>query len=93
MNNSVIEALQCVYTSNQIRSHTILKYLLFPTGPISDHLMDDMASATPTNTRHDRKYDGEAPSMLPETRKKLEDFYAPFNKKLALLLNDKRYEW
>lgn len=31
--------------------------------------------------------------MLPETRQALEDFYRPFNDKLAELLKDKRWEW
>lgn len=31
--------------------------------------------------------------MLPQTRKLLEDFYAPFNAKLAQKLGDDRYLW
>lgn len=33
------------------------------------------------------------PRMLPETRQLLEDFYAPYNKRLAALLQDDRYLW
>ena len=33
------------------------------------------------------------PKMLPETKKMLEEFYAPFNQKLAKLLGDDRYLW
>ncbi|OWF53146.1 carbohydrate sulfotransferase 15-like [Mizuhopecten yessoensis] len=69
----------------------IFKYLDLP--PISDGLLNEMSSAAPTNTRQDRKEDSDAPPMLPETRLTLDQFYAPFNKKLAMLLNDKRYEW
>lgn len=36
---------------------------------------------------------GKREEMLPETRKLLEDFYAPFNKRLAEKLADKRYLW
>ncbi len=31
--------------------------------------------------------------MLPETRILLQEFYAPFNKKLAALLSDNRFLW
>ncbi|CAG5105166.1 Oidioi.mRNA.OKI2018_I69.chr1.g1894.t1.cds [Oikopleura dioica] len=31
--------------------------------------------------------------MLPETRKILDDFYGPFNKRLATLLGDESYRW
>lgn len=31
--------------------------------------------------------------MLPETRQILEEFYRPFNEKLADVLNDKRWLW
>lgn len=33
------------------------------------------------------------PRMLPETRQLLEEFYEPFNKKLAKLLDDDRFLW
>ncbi|XP_033729191.1 carbohydrate sulfotransferase 15-like [Pecten maximus] len=69
----------------------IFKYLDLP--PISDGLLNEMSSAAPKNTRRDRKADSDAPPMLPETRLALKEFYAPYNKKLAILLNDKRYQW
>ena len=31
--------------------------------------------------------------MLPETKRLLDDVYGPYNKLLATLLEDKRYEW
>ncbi len=33
------------------------------------------------------------PPMLPETKKMLQEFYAPYNKRLAELLKDDRYLW
>lgn len=33
------------------------------------------------------------PAMNPATRTMLEDFYRPFNDRLALLLGDERYKW
>ena len=32
-------------------------------------------------------------SMLPETRATLDDFYAPFNRRLADALGDQRFTW
>ncbi|XP_060063555.1 carbohydrate sulfotransferase 15-like [Ylistrum balloti] len=69
----------------------IFHYLDLP--PTSEDLLNEMSSAAPKNTRQDRKEDSDAPPMLPETRVALEQFYAPYNKKLAILLNDKRYDW
>jgi hypothetical protein len=31
--------------------------------------------------------------MLPETRKILDDFYGPFNKRLAILTGDDSFRW
>lgn len=31
--------------------------------------------------------------MAPETRRRLDEFYAPYNEKLARLLGDERYLW
>ncbi|XP_067908909.1 carbohydrate sulfotransferase 15 [Heterodontus francisci] len=44
-----------------------------------------------SNTR--RPKDRSLGPMLPETRRILEDFYGPFNEKLALLLNDDSFLW
>ncbi|XP_051883528.1 carbohydrate sulfotransferase 15-like [Pristis pectinata] len=44
-----------------------------------------------SNTR--RPKDKSLGPMLPETRRILEEFYRPFNKKLALLLNDDSFLW
>ncbi|KAK6186463.1 hypothetical protein SNE40_008498 [Patella caerulea] len=40
-----------------------------------------------------RKGDKKYGTMNESTRKMLEDFYEPYNKRLALLLNDNRYMW
>lgn len=34
-----------------------------------------------------------AGKMKPETRKLLDEFYRPYNKQLAEMLNDSRFEW
>ena len=47
---------------------------------------DRMTTVKRANTQSDRY-----PKMLPETRKMLQDFYAPFNQRLAKLLQDDRW--
>lgn len=49
---------------------------------------DRMTTAKRANTQSDRY-----PKMLPETKKMLEDFYEPYNKRLATLLKDDRWGW
>ena len=44
-----------------------------------------MTTTKRANTQSDRY-----PKMLPETKKMLEEFYAPYNKRLAELLKDDR---
>ena len=46
---------------------------------------DRMTTTKRANTQSDRY-----PKMLPETKKMLEEFYAPYNKRLAELLKDDR---
>ena len=46
---------------------------------------DRMTTVKRANTQSDRY-----PKMLPQTRKMLQDFYAPFNQRLAKLLQDDR---
>lgn len=46
---------------------------------------DRMTGTKRANTQSDRY-----PKMLPETKKMLEEFYAPYNKRLAELLKDDR---
>ena len=36
---------------------------------------------------------GDSLPMLPETKRLLDDFYRPFNRDLAQMLNDKRFTW
>jgi N-acetylgalactosamine 4-sulfate 6-O-sulfotransferase len=50
---------------------------------------EERMTLAPRSNSQSSKY----PAMLPETKKMLEEFYAPFNEKLAKLLNDERYIW
>ncbi len=45
--------------------------------------------AMPVRNSNSAKYE----PMRPETRQLLEEFYAPFNKKLADMLGDPRWAW
>ncbi len=55
-------------------------------------LMEAIDSSLPVNTRrHDP--DRSLEPMLPETKALLDDFFRPFNKRLAKLLKDPRFLW
>lgn len=49
---------------------------------------DRMTTTKRANTQSDRY-----PKMLPETQKMLREFYEPYNKRLAALLQDDRFLW
>ncbi|KAK3267636.1 hypothetical protein CYMTET_23825 [Cymbomonas tetramitiformis] len=71
----------------------VCKYLeLRP--PLADE-MDEMASLAVWNKRQGNGAErgSTAGEMMAETRKMLGEFYAPFNKKLADILEDDRYLW
>ena len=55
-------------------------------------VLHDMAAAGERARTHDSKVAG-APDMLPEARRILEDFYAPWNHRLSSLLRDRRFKW
>lgn len=55
--------------------------------PSAEHW--DTIMAMPVRNKQSDKYE----KMMPETRQLLRDFYAPFNRKLADLLQDERYLW
>lgn len=56
-------------------------------------LLEQISLKQPSNTRKDRTKENDVEPMLEETRISLEQFYLPFNIKLAELLGDKRYLW
>lgn len=56
-------------------------------------LLEQISLKQPSNTRKDRTKENDVEPMLEETRISLEQFYLPFNTKLAELLGDKRYLW
>jgi len=55
-------------------------------------LTDDQLTKIATN-RHINEQTVGKPPMLPSTRKLLQEFFKPFNEKLAHLLNDDRFLW
>lgn len=55
--------------------------------PPNAETLHKISEATPRNSRRHPE------DMLPETRRLLGSFYAPFNKRLAELLQDDRYNW
>ena len=50
----------------------------------------DVISRTGRALRGDDSAKGD---MLPQTRQRLEQFYSPFNERLAHMLGDERYLW
>ena len=68
----------------------ILIVLLF-TEPYPEHIKKEMASKPIPNPRSDQ-FTGEG-DMLKETRELLDEFYAPYNRKLRDVLGDDRFLW
>ncbi|XP_067858419.1 carbohydrate sulfotransferase 15 [Heptranchias perlo] len=60
-------------------------------GNLTEQLEAAIINNPASNTR--RPKDKSLGPMLPETRRILEDFYGPFNEKLALLLDDDSFLW
>uniref|UniRef100_UPI00358F2E9D carbohydrate sulfotransferase 15 n=1 Tax=Myxine glutinosa TaxID=7769 RepID=UPI00358F2E9D len=60
-------------------------------GPVDEMTLYAMISARPANSR--KPHAKTLGDMLPETKKMLNEFYTPFNQKLAQLFNDDSFNW
>ena len=69
----------------------VILTIFFFSESLSKKIRDDLSNERVRNPRN-RAFSGQG-AMLDETRTLLNEFYAPFNKRLSAVLEDTRFDW